>query len=208
MKTSIVISAQDSNRNLVQSIVSVLENSHKANNICIVFNKIASEAQWETAKSLFKSCCGNNSFSEEDINSTKILKKENDGINLIAIKVNKLFEHDIKNFAIDYLYDTTDIFLTLTAGLEYTGSYIEDSIKAFGDDVNIGGVYSDYIENGKYKYLSSLHMMIDHMIPIKEIAFKKSIVERNPFKSDNLTLINEIYSKSIIKHIPKALLIT
>jgi hypothetical protein len=126
---------------------------------------------------------------------------------MTAVRLNKISIHELKNYGVDYLYEDTDIFFTTSQGVEFSKDYIKKSIDAFKDP-HVGAIYSDYSENGVYRYLSSLHPYIMQDIKIKEIGFRKTLVEKTPFKGDNLFFLREINSRSIVKHIPEALLIT
>jgi hypothetical protein len=207
MKTSVILTvSNNSKKNIVQSVVSIIESSIIPDNLCIIFDSTVSNDQWEIGKAFFKGCCGNSAYSEEITDSAIIIKKQDNGTNMTAVKLNKIFSHELDNYGINYLYDETDIFFTMSPGVEFTKNYIEKSLD-FYKDPHIGGMYSDYSENGIYQYLPSIHPYLIQNIRVKEVSFRKALIEKNPFKSDKLTLLKEISSRSIIKHIPEALLL-
>ena len=205
MNTSVILVVSNNQKNIVQSVVSVLEGTVKPENLCIVFNNTTTDNQWETSKAFFRSCCGGG-YDEEYTNDATIITKKDYGLTLTGIKLNKLFDQELKNYAVNYLYDNTDIFFTLSAGSEYKPNFIERSLEYLKDNM-IGGCYSDYIENQKYICLSSMKIGLDHQVPVKEFGFKKALAARTPFKTDNFNLLTELYTKSVIRHIPEALFV-
>jgi len=206
MKTSVILTVSNTQKNIAQSIVSVIESNTRPNNLAIIFDNTTSNNQWETGRAFFKGCCGNSSYSEEIDDSSIILKKNYEGINMTGIKLNKIYNHELNNYAINYLFDETDVFFTLSSGTEISKCYIDNCLKVLSDS-NIGAVYTDYIEDGKIQYLQSLHPYAMQNIKIKEIAFKKSLVEKSPIKSNYFTFAKDLSSRSIIKHLPEPLLI-
>lgn len=203
MRSTVILTVPNSSKNIAQSIASILENTRKPDNICVVFSNVTTDNQWESCKPFFRTCC-DQSFTEEITESATILSRNLDGINFVGIRLNKLFDHELKNYAIAHLMDKTDIFLTLTAGSEFSMNYIVNILDGFNKDP-IGVVYSDYIENQNYRYLQSLSSTIYEPIAIKEFAFRSSVAGTAPFKGDNFTLVSQLFGKSIVKHIPKAL---
>jgi hypothetical protein len=203
MRSTVILTVPNAQKNIAQSVASILENTKKPDNLCIVFSNITTDNQWESCKPFFRTCC-DQSFSEEITESATILTRDLDGINFVAIRLNKLFDHELKNYAIGYLSDVTDVFLTLSAGTEFSITYISSILNTF-EDSPVGAVYSDYIENQTYRYLQSLSSSLYEPVPIKEFAFRKEVAGPAPFKGDNFSLVSTLYGKSIVKHIPKAL---
>jgi hypothetical protein len=201
---SVILTVSNNQKNIVQSVVSVLESTIRPDNLCLVFSS-ATDSQWETSKAFFKSCCSGG-YDEEYTNDATIISKKDHGLNLIGIKLNKLFDKELKNYGVNYLYNSTDVFFTLTAGTEYKPNFIETCMRHLEEDM-VGACYSDYIENNKYSYLSSMKIGLDHQIPVKEIAFKKAVSANTPFKTDNFNVLAEFYARSVIRHIPEALFV-
>jgi hypothetical protein len=206
MNSTVILTDINNEKNIIKSIIGMIENDVKPTNLCIIFNNIVEETQWELVKTFFKSCCGAK-YTEELKDDAIILNREDHGINFYGIKLNKLFEHELKNYAINYLYNQSDIFIVSKAGSICSNDFISKYIKAF-DNKNYGAVYSDYIENNNYRSLMSINPMLNHQIPVKEFGFRKDMIQENPFKSDNYNLLLDLYKKSVVKHIPEALSLT
>lgn len=204
MRTTVIITDPSNSGNLSRSLVSLLESSSKPTNVCMVFGSNVTDNQWATAKAIMSGCCGSEPPQEQILADATVVKNNKYEINFYAIKINKLFEHELKNYAINLLKSNTDIFFTLSSGSAYDKDLIDKFLNQFKTPI-INAVYSDYFEGPKEKFLQSFNSMMTGNIPVKDVAFRNNGLL---FKTDNFTLLTEVYSNGIIKHIPEFLLST
>jgi hypothetical protein len=155
---------------------------------------------------MFKSCCDGGEYSEELLIDKTVIKKLSKDFNMYNIILNHDIDKHPNYYAVQYLYDHTDVFFTMMEGCVYHPEMISKILDKISDP-NIGAVYSDYINRGKYMYLSTLHLMIKNSIPIGEIAFKKAFIAKDNIKMGNGEIINDIYAKAIVSHIPEPLFV-
>lgn len=207
MKTSVIITDSKNSNNLARSLISLIEAKKKPDNVCMVFNENISDNLWGTAKAIMGGCCGSKPPDEVIKDGTTIVSGNKYDINFFAIKLSGQLEHELKNYAINLLKDSTDIFFTQMVGTIFSEDYIQKHLDSYSAPV-IKAVYSDYIEGTetpKEKFLSSFNAMMTGPIATKEISFRNSGIT---FNGDNFRLLSEIYANGIIKHIPEFLFIT
>ena len=207
MKSTVILPIFSNDSEAIRSIVSVLNSSVKPSNLCIITTNKLSENRLASINAMFKSCCDGGEYSEELLIDKTVIKKTSPDFNMYNIILN----HDINKhpnyYAVNHLYENTDVFLTLAEGSVYQPDMIGKMLDKLADP-NVGGVYSDYISRGKYTYLSTIHLMIKTPIPIGEIAFKKSFIQKDSASMHNGEIINDLYSKCIVSHIPEPLFVT
>lgn len=206
MRSTIVLYLDSNTENPVSSIVSLLENTVKPNIFCIITTDQVSDKTNEIMKSFLKSCCDNGDYKEEFSQDYTISTKIKDNFKIVYIVLKNYSGSDISKFAFEYLENDTDIYITANSNNLYQDKFIEKHIKKH-DNPFVGAVYSDYIRNGKYTYLSSIHPLIGHQIEIGDVSFNSSITK--DLKIGNIAeIINIAYSKSLVKHIPEAIFLT
>jgi hypothetical protein len=208
MRSTVVLAIED-DKDFLKSILSVVDNSSKPTNICMVSNSNISEKSLQTIDVFFNSCCDKSITNTENTKEYTIKTINHKDINYTYIKLNNtgLDAKGLKTFAVKYMYSKTDIFFTLSSGSVYLSNFIETMIDKFKDNLT-GVAYSDYIANGRYKYLSTIHPMVNFTIPIEEMAFSKNVVDKESFNCDSLEIIRKAFEKSIIRYIPEALFVT
>jgi hypothetical protein len=195
---STVLLAINNEQNIIPSITSVLESNFKPSNFCIALNSGVSDNIKGIVSSFLKSCCDGSEYTEEYNKDCIIAKKSKSDCNIFSItSTNPVFD------AYKYIKSQTDIFITMTGRSRFNVDYIENILSLF-DDVT-GAVYSDFYFNGKRIYLESVHPFNGNFGNIAEIAFKKNILEEDPKFFNCPEIISKAYSKSLIRHIPKAL---
>lgn len=206
MKSTVILPIFSNDSEAIRSIVSILNSTVKPSNLCIISNSKLSENRLASINAMFKSCCDGGEYSEELLIDKTVIKKRSPDFNMYNIVLNHDIDKHPNYYAINYLYDSTDVFLTLMEGSVYQPEMIGKMLDKMSDP-NVGAVYSDYISRGRYMYLSTLHLMIKTSIPIGEIAFKKSFIEKGSTKIQNGEIINDIYSKAVVSHIPEPLFV-
>lgn len=201
-----VILTTTNGKNIVDSMVSILENTIKPKAICILANKNTDKKQLEISKSFLKSCCDNNSYSEEFTKDGVIIKNENSNGAVILFIFDNKSPTELKNMALEYIYDSIDCIFTITSGTIYFNNFIEEMSAKLKIE-NTGCVYSDYIINNKIKHLSYFHPMLNHQVEVKEIGFNKTENSNSIFKTDEFQLLSDFYNRSIVRHIAEPLFI-
>jgi hypothetical protein len=208
MSCAIILNAT-SDKNIAASMVSILENTYQPKIICILTNHNTDSKQLEIAKSFLKSCCDGGIYSEEIASSNsnlKIFKKENDNITIVLFNCNGASVNELKNTALEYVYDSIDYILTINSGTRYFYNFIEEMLSKLKIE-NTGCVYSDYIENDNIKHLSYFHPMLNHQIAVKEIGFNKSLSSKTIFSLNDFQILSDFYNRSIIRHIAEPLFV-
>lgn len=217
MNSTVIITISDDNQDIAKSVDSVLNNTQKPTNVCIVASKNASNKTKGIIKALFKSCCDSEPYTEDCNQNYELATKKLHSINFHYLIVNDITAKTLLEYAVEYLLEETDIFFTLSGGNEYKINAIQvflDSLK----DESVGLSYSDYIENSKYIFLGSISSSLiypsnnnKYNFNIKEICFRKKYIADSEslinLKS-TIGIINILYGRSIIKHIPEALFTT
>jgi hypothetical protein len=199
---TILLSSNNSGKT-TETISSLLQNSIKPKYICVLQNKDTDEKQAEITKVFTRNCCDKGLYSEEFTPEYTITKKENPEYTIIIITGKNKTIVELKNIAIEYIDSDSNMFITATSGSVYEETYIQKHLEALSIE-NTGACYSDYIENEKYIYLSSLYPNINHGVAIKEIGFV-NLNNSLKYEYENINLIQYLYSVSIIRHIPEAL---
>lgn len=144
---------------------------------------------WEILSAACKPCCGNSLGYEETTPVYSLQSLDN----ITALKFNN--ESDLFGF-INTLTIKFDILLIIKAGVIF-GDAIKILIEEF-DDINIGCVYSD--GSKKYRSLSPIH---NFRYDMECIAIRSALISN---KVSNLKdIIGNVYSNSIVKHIPEKL---
>jgi hypothetical protein len=184
---------------LAKTIVSLEENSVKPDNYIILVNSNTSDANQSISKSLSGNCCGQTTVSREDQGYTISTKN-----NFIVVEKNTASNVDIMNYAKSILPEDTEIVFTATSGSIYSKNYIERVIEKFNDS-SIGLVYSDYISDGHPVHLQYIQPMLSSQINIKEFAVRKTLLLENLFKINSFDFVMDLFSVSIICHIPEEL---
>jgi hypothetical protein len=205
MTTTVILPVLSDAGDIVESITSVLNNGVRPSNLCIITHESIDGKKIAAIDAFFKSCCGEPS-SEEVTAKYKMNKTIFSDISLYKITIKEKFGQHPVCYLPDSIYDNTDIFLTMTEGIKYKPSFIKEHIKALSD-VAFGAVYSDYIFNDSYTFLSSMHIMMRERIEAVDIGFKKSLIDKKDAPFFNKDLIYKIYERSIIGHIPEALFV-
>lgn len=195
-----------SDSNMATTLESLLNNSIKPNYIFALLPKETSEKNLEVAKVFTKSCCETGQYSEEYSSDYLVIKKVGKDYTFIIIHSETQNIFELQNIAIEEVEDHIDYFITAETGSVYSKEYISSNISKLSI-ANTGACYSDYIENKKYIYLTSLHPSLSYEVPIKDIGISN---KNGPirFNKSNSDLIKQLYTKSIIRHIPEALFIT
>lgn len=188
--------------NLAKIIVSLEENSVKPDNYIILVNSNTSDANRNISQSLSGSCCGQTTVLRED-QGYAIFTKDN----FIIIEKNTASNTDLMNYAKSILPEDIEIVFTATSGSIYSKDYIEKVMEKFNDS-SIGLVYSDYITDGHPVHLQYIQPMLSSQINIKEFAVRKSLLLQNLFKSNSFDFVMDLFSVSIIRHIPEELYVT
>ena len=204
--TTVILPIFTNDSEAIRSIVSVLNSETKPDNLCLVTTSQLSENRMASINAMFKSCCDGGEYSEDIAIDKTVIKKVSSGFTMYNIILhNQLTKHP-NYYAVNYLKNKSDIFLTLAEGSVYKPEGIGKFLNKL-EDPNIGAVYSDYIVRGKRLYLSTIHTMIKTPIPIGEIAFRSSIIDTEQSNMQNGDIINDSYNKSIVSHIPESLFI-
>ena len=206
MKSTVILPIFTNDSEAIRSIVSIINSDKKPDNLCLVTTKKLSENRLASINAMFKSCCDGGEYSEEVLQDKTIIKKISAEFNMYNIIIHDNFIKHPNYYAVKYLKDKSNLFLTLTEGSVYQPEAISKILDKFADP-NIGAVYSDYIIRGRYLYLSTIHVMIKTAIPISEIAFRANLLDIDQSTVQNADIINDLYGKSIISHIPEPLLI-
>jgi hypothetical protein len=206
MRSTIVLHLDSNTENPVSSIVSLLENTVKPNIFCIITNDQITNKTNEIMKSFLKSCCDNGDYKEEVSKDYTIYTKIKDNFKIVYIVLKNYTNSEISKFAFEYLQNETDVYITANSNNLYQDRFIEKHINKH-DSPFVGAVYSDYIRNGKYVYLSSIHPLIGHQIEIGDVSFNNGITK--DLKMGNVAeIINIAYSRSLVRHIPEAIFLT
>ena len=204
MSIAVILPVYNNSKNFVPTIDSILKNSKTPNTICFIANSDIDMVTDAEIKAFIKNCCDKSTFSEEYNKDYTVSTKVKDGCKFVYIKINPGVSVDIRDFALKYLKNSVDIVITARVGGVYSSDYIEKYSDKLSDGY-VGAVYSDYIKDNKYIYLSHIHPMLSHHIEIADIGFKTSYIEN--YTRDNADTINTIYAKSLVRHIPEALMI-
>lgn len=206
MRSTIVLYLDNNTENPVSSIVSLLENTVKPNIFCIITTDQVSDKTNEIMKSFLKSCCDNGDYKEEFNQDYTIYTKIKDSFKIVYIVLKNYTGPDINKFAFEYLESDTDVYITANSNNLYQDKFIQKHIEKH-DNGFVGAVYSDYIRNGKYLYLSSIHPLIAHQIEIGDLSFNSTLVK--DLKIGNVAeIINVAYSRSLVRHIAEAIFLT
>ena len=206
MKSTIILPIFTNDSEAIRSIVSVLNSDVKPDNLCLVTSSQLSENRMASINAMFKSCCDGGEYSEDIAIDKAVIKKVSDTFTMYNVILHHQLQKHPNYYAVNYLKNKSDVFLTLAEGSVYKPEGIGKFLNKM-QDPNIGAAYSDYIVRGKRLYLSTIHAMIKTSIPIGEIAFKLSVVDLDKSSMQNGDIINDSYSKSIISHIPESLFI-
>ena len=205
MRSTIVLQV-NSNIDPTPSIVSLLENTTKTNVFCVIARDNIDSRTSETVKVFLKNCCDNGNYTEEFNTNYTVATKIKDGLKLVYIVLKNYTGPDINKFAFDYFKEETDIYITANSSNVYQNKFIEKHVNKF-DNPFVGAVYSDYIRNGKYIYLSSIHPLINHQIEIGDLSFNSNLLKHLK-TGDTGDIINTAYSQSLVRHIPEAIFLT
>ncbi len=206
MKSTVILPIFTNDSEAIRSIVSVLNSDKKPDSLCIVTTNKLSENRMASINAMFKSCCDGGEYSENLLIDKTIVKKTSNDFTMYNIILHNNLEKHPNYYAVSYLNKEYDVFLTLTEGSVYKPEAIGKFLDKFKDS-NVGAVYSDYIARGRYLYLSTVHMMMKNAIPIAEIGFRGGLVNIENSNMQNGDIINDLYNKSIITHIPEPLFI-
>jgi len=205
MKSTVILPIFSNDSEAVRSIVSVINSDQKPTNLCIVTTNKLSENRLASINAMFKSCCDGGEYSESLSTDKKVIKKLSSDFNMFNIILNNPLTKHPNYYAAKYLSES-DVFLTLTEGFVYQPESIGKILNKF-EDQHIGAVYSDYIARGRYTFLPTLHIMARSSIPVLEIAFRNNLLDMEKITMQNGEIINNIYGKSIVAHIPEPLVI-
>jgi hypothetical protein len=157
-------------------------------------------------KSFLKSCCDNGDYKEDVNKDYTIYTKIKENFKIVYIVLKNYANAEISKFAFEYLQNETDVYITANSNNLYQDRFIEKHINKHNSPF-VGAVYSDYIRNGKYVYLSSIHPLIGHQIEIGDVSFNNGITK--DLKIGNVAeIINIAYSRSLVRHIPEAIFLT
>ena len=207
MKSTVILPIEDS-KDFLKSVLSVVDNTVKPTNICMISNGAISESSADIINVFFNSCCSQSQVIYEQFKDYSIKKISHNNVNYIYIKtVDTLDVKALQVFAIQKMYSQTDIYMTLSSGSAYMSNFIEKTLKKFEDKLT-GIVYSDYITNGQYQYLSTIHQLVNYFIPIKEISFSKEVINKESFIVEPMDLIRNAFNKALVRYIPEALFVT
>jgi hypothetical protein len=206
MTTTVILPVLSDTGDIVESITSVLNNNVHPSNLCIITHESTGGKKIAAIDAFFKSCCGESS-SEEVTAKYKMNKTIFSDVSLYKITIKEKFGQHPVCYLPDSIYDNTDIFLTMTEGIKYKPNFVEKYVEAL-EDMAFGAVYSDYILNDNYTFLSSMHIMMREKIEAIDIGFKRLFVDKNDAPFFNKDLMYKIYARSIIGHIPEALFTT
>lgn len=207
MKSTVILPIEDS-KDFLKSIMSVVENTVKPTNICLISNNMISKSSIDILNVFFNSCCNQSNISYEQFKDYSIKKVTYNGINYIYIQTSEPLDlKSLQVFGIQKMYSQTDIYMTLSSGSLYMSNFIEKTLKKFEDRLT-GIVYSDYISNEQYQYLSTIHQLVNYFIPIKEISFSKEVINKDSVAIDPMELIRNAFDKALVRYIPEALFIT
>ena len=207
MRSTVILPIED-NKDFLKSIMSIIENTVKPTNICIVSNCDISKNSVDIINVFFNSCCNQSSITYEQFKDYNIKIATNNNITYTYIQtVKNLNLKDLHVFAIQKMYDKTDVYMSLSSGSIYMSNCIEKILKKFEDRLT-GIVYSDYISNEQYQYLSTIHSLVNYFIPIKEMAFSKEVINKDAFVLDPMEVIRNAFDKALVRYIPEALFIT
>jgi hypothetical protein len=215
MNSTIILTINENNKDVLKSINSILNSNKKPTNLCIVASSANIDNKTsETVKALFKSCCDSEPYQENCTKNYTLSTKKIYDINFHYLIVNDITSKTLLEYGIEYLLEETDIFMTLSSGSEYRVDAIDTLINSLNDD-EIGLSYSDYINNGKYNFLGSINYSMIYQsnnnrynYDIREICFRKKYIlnRQNPSDINSvMSIIKFLYSKSIIRHIPESL---
>lgn len=110
-----------------------------ATTICVVDDG-STDGSWEIIKHQFS-----DQVFENYVDDVVIMQEQVNGKFLIAIKKENSGASSARNFAIDHVWDTTDLYAILDADDEYYPSKVRFCVdKMLVDMENIGVVYADY----------------------------------------------------------------
>ncbi len=200
MKTVFLISTEKDG--LVKTVVSLEENSVKANKYIVLVNNKTSEQNKQIVKSLSGKCCGKNPQRYEN-EGYEVITVDN----FIIVQNDNVSGLDLMNYSRSNLVNEYDIIFTATSGTVFSKEYIEKFMNKFSDE-SIGLVYSDYLDNGIPVYLQYIQPMLSSPIKIKEFAVRKSIAAEIPFKYNSFDFTMDLFNISIIRHIPEEIYAT
>jgi len=204
--TTVILPIFTNDSEAIRSIVSVLNSETKPDNLCLVTTSQLSENRMASINAMFKSCCDGGEYSEDIAIDKTVIKKVSSTFTMYNLILhNQLTKHP-NYYAVNYLKNKSDIFLTLTEGSVYKPEGIGKFLNKLKDPY-VGAVYSDYIMRGKQLYLPTIHPMIKTSIPIGEIAFRVGVIDTEQSSMQNGDIVNDSYSKSIVSHIPESLFI-
>lgn len=195
MKTVFLISIE--NQNLAKTIVSLEENSTKADKYILLVNSKTCDKNKNIVKSLSGACCGQETKTYQDEGYEVSIKD-----NFVVVQNNSVKLVDLMNYAKSSLIDNDDIIFTATSGTVFDKLYVEKILDKFKDQ-SVGLVYSDYLENGNPVYLQYVQPMLQSPIKVKELAVRKSLLSEILFNDNSFNFMMDLFNVSIIRHIPE-----